>query len=90
MRIDCSVIILCFSITATLASIGAASVPQAGLVTMVIVLSAIGLPAEEATKVLAIDWLMYVNRIFIHFFVYFHQSLFPMIMCNILIRTGRL
>jgi Na+/H+-dicarboxylate symporter len=46
------------SITATLASIGAASVPQAGLVTMVIVLSAIGLPADEATKILAVDWLL--------------------------------
>ena len=46
------------SITATLASIGAASVPQAGLVTMVLVLSAIGLPAEEVAKILVIDWLL--------------------------------
>ncbi|ESO07255.1 hypothetical protein HELRODRAFT_110739 [Helobdella robusta] len=50
--------ILAVSLTATLASIGAASIPQAGLVTMVIVLSAVGLPAEEVTKILAIDWLL--------------------------------
>lgn len=50
--------VVAISITATLASIGAASVPQAGLVTMVIVLSAIGLPPEEVTKILAVDWLL--------------------------------
>ena len=50
--------LLVFSITATLASIGAASVPQAGLVTMIVVLTAIGLPADEVTKVLAVDWLV--------------------------------
>lgn len=57
MQLDAAQIIA-ISITATLASIGAASVPQAGLVTMVIVLSAIGLPAEEVTKILAVDWLL--------------------------------
>lgn len=51
---------LCFgySITATAASIGAAGVPQAGLVTMVIVLSAVGLPAEDVTLIIAVDWLL--------------------------------
>lgn len=50
----------CFrrSITATAASIGAAGVPQAGLVTMVIVLSAVGLPAEDVTLIIAVDWLL--------------------------------
>lgn len=47
-----------FSVTATAASIGAAGVPQAGLVTMVIVLSAIGLPAEDVTLIIAVDWLL--------------------------------
>ena len=47
-----------FSITSTLASIGAASVPQAGLVTMVIVLTALDLPANDVTKILAVDWLL--------------------------------
>ncbi|XP_066036960.1 excitatory amino acid transporter 3 isoform X2 [Chamaea fasciata] len=46
------------SVTATAASIGAAGVPQAGLVTMVIVLSAVGLPAEDVTLIIAVDWLL--------------------------------
>lgn len=52
-------LLVCFcSITATAASIGAAGVPQAGLVTMVIVLSAVGLPAEDVTLIIAVDWLL--------------------------------
>ncbi|NWY69093.1 EAA3 protein, partial [Erithacus rubecula] len=50
--------IITISVTATAASIGAAGVPQAGLVTMVIVLSAIGLPAEDVTLIIAVDWLL--------------------------------
>ncbi|XP_051498319.1 excitatory amino acid transporter 3 isoform X2 [Apus apus] len=50
--------ILTVSVTATAASIGAAGVPQAGLVTMVIVLSAVGLPAEDVTLIIAVDWLL--------------------------------
>ncbi|XP_029469340.1 excitatory amino acid transporter 3 isoform X2 [Rhinatrema bivittatum] len=50
--------ILAISVTATAASVGAAGVPQAGLVTMVIVLSAVGLPAEEVTLIIAVDWLL--------------------------------
>uniref|UniRef100_A0A8C8STU8 Amino acid transporter n=1 Tax=Pelusios castaneus TaxID=367368 RepID=A0A8C8STU8_9SAUR len=50
--------IVAISVTATAASIGAAGVPQAGLVTMVIVLSAIGLPAEDVTLIIAVDWLL--------------------------------
>lgn len=46
------------SITATVASIGAAGVPNAGLVTMVIVLTAVGLPASDVTLIVAVDWLM--------------------------------
>uniref|UniRef100_A0A8C4SGS9 Amino acid transporter n=1 Tax=Erpetoichthys calabaricus TaxID=27687 RepID=A0A8C4SGS9_ERPCA len=50
--------IVTISITATAASIGAAGVPQAGLVTMVIVLTAVGLPAKDVTLIIAVDWLL--------------------------------
>lgn len=45
-------------VTATLAAIGAAAIPEAGLVTMVMVLSAVGLPAEAVGLLLSIDWLL--------------------------------
>ena len=45
-------------ITATLASIGAAGIPQAGLVTMVIVLTAVNLPLEGVGLLLAVDWFL--------------------------------
>ena len=45
-------------ITATLAAIGAAGIPEAGLVTMVIVLTAVGLPIEGIGLLLAVDWLL--------------------------------
>ncbi|XP_022102893.1 excitatory amino acid transporter 1-like [Acanthaster planci] len=50
--------VLTVSVTATLASIGAAGVPQAGLVTLVIVLNAVGLPAEDVTLIIIIDWFL--------------------------------
>ncbi|WAR22812.1 EAA3-like protein [Mya arenaria] len=50
--------IVTISITATAAAIGAAGVPQAGLVTMVIVLSAVGFPVDDVALILAVDWLL--------------------------------
>ncbi|XP_035699032.1 excitatory amino acid transporter 1-like [Branchiostoma floridae] len=50
--------IIVVSITATVAAIGAAAVPQAGLITMVIVLSAVGLPADDVTLIIAVDWFL--------------------------------
>ena len=45
-------------LTATLAAIGAAGIPEAGLVTMVLVLQAVGLPIEGVGLILAIDWFL--------------------------------
>ncbi|KAG6456174.1 hypothetical protein O3G_MSEX009606 [Manduca sexta] len=50
--------IIAVSVTATAASIGAAGIPQAGLVTMVMVLDTVNLPAEDVSIILAVDWLL--------------------------------
>jgi Na+/H+-dicarboxylate symporter len=50
--------LLTVAVTATLAAIGAAGIPEAGLVTMVIVLNAVGLPVEYIGLILSVDWLL--------------------------------
>ena len=50
--------IIAISITSTAASIGAAGIPQAGLVTLVMVLDTVGLPAEDVSLILAVDWIL--------------------------------
>ncbi|UCC97221.1 MAG: dicarboxylate/amino acid:cation symporter [Phycisphaerales bacterium] len=49
-------------ITATLASIGAAAIPGAGLITMVIVLKAVNLPLEGIGMILAVERLLDMLR----------------------------
>ncbi|XP_063404964.1 excitatory amino acid transporter-like [Mytilus trossulus] len=50
--------IIIVSLTATCASIGAASIPSAGLVTMLMVLTAVNLPTEDISLILAVDWFL--------------------------------
>jgi Na+/H+-dicarboxylate symporter len=45
-------------VTATMAAIGAAGIPEAGLVTMIIVLQAVGLPLDGIGLLLAVDWFL--------------------------------
>ncbi|XP_055599638.1 excitatory amino acid transporter 1-like [Uranotaenia lowii] len=53
--------VISVAIAATAASIGTAAVPQGGLVTLVMVLDTIGLPSEDVSLIIAVDWL--VNRV---------------------------
>jgi solute carrier family 1 (high affinity glutamate transporter) protein 1 len=46
------------AVTATLAAIGAAGIPEAGLVTMLIVLNAVGLPIHYLPLILPVDWFL--------------------------------
>lgn len=49
---------LTVALTATLAAIGAAGIPEAGLVTMLIVLNAVGLPLKYQAVIIPVDWLL--------------------------------
>ena len=55
-------------LTATLAAIGAPGIPEAGLVTLVIVLTAVGLPAAGIGAILAIDWFLDRERTAVNVF----------------------
>ncbi|KAH8035221.1 hypothetical protein HPB51_004462 [Rhipicephalus microplus] len=50
--------LLAVGVTATVASVGAAGIPGGGLVTMVIVLQAVGLPAEDIGLIATVDWFL--------------------------------
>jgi DAACS family dicarboxylate/amino acid:cation (Na+ or H+) symporter len=45
-------------LTAILASVGAAGIPEAGLVTMTLVFTAVGLPVEYIALLLTVDWFL--------------------------------
>lgn len=45
-------------LTATFASVGAACIPQAGFVTIIVILKASGLPENEIGLLLSVDWLL--------------------------------
>jgi proton glutamate symport protein len=49
-------------LTATLASVGAAAIPGAGLITLSIVLKAVGLPLEGLAMILAVDRILDMSR----------------------------
>ncbi len=55
-------------LTATLASIGAAAIPSAGLITMVIVLKAVNLPLEGIAMILAVDRILDMCRTAVNVF----------------------
>lgn len=50
--------VIIVSIISTLASIGAAGIPSAGVVTVIIILNAVGLPADNAALILVVDWFL--------------------------------
>ncbi|CAK9826023.1 Excitatory amino acid transporter 2 [Anthophora retusa] len=50
--------VITVSLTATMASIGAASIPSAALITMLIVLTALGLPTNDVSLLFAVDWML--------------------------------
>ena len=45
-------------LTSIIASVGAAGIPEAGLVTMMLVFSAVGLPVEYIALLLTVDWFL--------------------------------
>uniref|UniRef100_A0A3Q1KBP4 Amino acid transporter n=1 Tax=Anabas testudineus TaxID=64144 RepID=A0A3Q1KBP4_ANATE len=46
------------SLVVTAASTGAAGIPQAGMVSMIIVLSSVGLPTEHISLLMIVDWIL--------------------------------
>lgn len=46
------------SVTATASSVGAAGIPAGGVLTLAIILEAIGLPTKDISLILAVDWIV--------------------------------
>ncbi|KAJ8384422.1 hypothetical protein AAFF_G00205550 [Aldrovandia affinis] len=49
-------------VTATASSVGAAGIPAGGVLTLAIILEAVGLPTNDLSLILAVDWLVTVDR----------------------------
>lgn len=47
-------------VTATASSVGAAGIPAGGIITIAIILEAIGLPTNDLSLMLAVDWIVWV------------------------------
>lgn len=45
-------------VTATASSVGAAGIPAGGIITIAIILEAIGLPTNDLSLMLAVDWIV--------------------------------
>ncbi|XP_068456917.1 excitatory amino acid transporter 1-like [Clinocottus analis] len=50
--------IILLSLIVTVASTGAAGIPQAGMVTMILVLESAGLPTEDISLLMIVDWIL--------------------------------
>ncbi|XP_060712208.1 neutral amino acid transporter B(0) [Hemiscyllium ocellatum] len=50
--------VIAILVTATASSVGAAGIPAGGILTLAIILEAVGLPTKEISLVLAVDWLV--------------------------------
>lgn len=50
--------LLSLRVTATASSVGAAGVPAGGVLTIAIILEAIGLPTHDLSLILAVDWIV--------------------------------
>lgn len=56
--ISVRVLQLICSVTATASSVGAAGIPAGGVLTIAIILEAIGLPTNDLSLILAVDWIV--------------------------------
>lgn len=50
-------------VTATASSVGAAGIPAGGIITIAIILEAIGLPTNDLSLMLAVDWIVWVKPV---------------------------
>lgn len=47
-----------YSITCTVSCVGAAGIPSGGYMMLIMVLNSIGVPIEDVTLIIAVDWFM--------------------------------